>query len=257
MKAKKHFGQHFLLSEVVIDQILAAAGEIKDKFVLEVGPGTGNLTKAILSQMPEKLCAVEIDRDCIPYHEKLLLAHKNYSLNIGDALSISEGELMPAPMKVIANLPYNIATPLLFKWLENASLFSDLTLMFQKEVAQRLSAEHNSKKYGKITVLVQLLSKVEYLFDVPKEFFSPQPKIDSAVIRITPYSKPLYHVNDISDLKNMLHILFSQRRKMVHTILKKRFYNVEEVLSQLQINMKLRPEQLSVKQLCDLSNTLI
>ena len=156
---------------------------------------------------------------------------------------------------MIANLPYNISMPLLGKWLDNINLFESLTLMFQKEVAERIVASQNNKKYGKISVLVQLLGSAEYLFTVQRDLFSPAPKVDSAVVKITPYKKPLFDV-DIVGLKNLLRRLFCYRRKMVHTILKGLFYNLHEVLEKLEIDMKARPEDLSVEQFCQLTNHL-
>lgn len=255
MKAKKRLGQHFLCSDDIIHNIIQASNTITNVNVLEIGPGIGNLTKEILANKPAKLCSIEIDKDLSPYHNKLLSIYKNYELIFDNALTIQETDLLPQPIKIIANLPYNISTELLFKWLSNITVFSDLTLMFQKEVAERIAASHGSKKYGKMSVMVQLLCKVEYLFDVPKHFFSPTPKVDSAVIKITPYDNPLFEV-EIKSLQTILRILFCYRRKMIYTILRKQFDNVEIILSTLDIDRTLRPEQLSIKQLCDLTNAL-
>ncbi|MBQ4875242.1 MAG: 16S rRNA (adenine(1518)-N(6)/adenine(1519)-N(6))-dimethyltransferase RsmA [Rickettsiaceae bacterium H1] len=255
MKAKKHFGQHFLLSDDVIKNIVDSSGEILGENILEIGPGTGKLTGEILSRSPAKLCSVEIDKDFLPYHDKLLSANSNYQLIFADALIVKENEFLSLPIKVISNLPYNISTELLFKWLGNTELFSSLILMFQKEVAERISASHGSKKYGKLSIITQLLCKVEYLFDIPNELFLPLPKVDSAVVKITPYKKPLFEVK-IDFLRELIRLLFCYRRKMIHTILKKKFHNIEKILQELNINMDLRPENLSIKQLCDLTNAL-
>lgn len=252
MKPKKFFGQNFLNSSVVIEDIVQSVDNIKDSNVLEIGPGTGNLTKAILTRQPKKMYAVEIDRDLTEYHKQILDEHYNYQLIFDNALTIKEEELLAKPITVIANLPYNIATELLCKWLDKISLFNSLTLMFQKELAQRIAANHGNKKYGRLSVIAGLLCSVRYLFDVPKELFFPIPKVDSAVIQLIPYNKPLFAV-DINSLKEVLHILFCHRRKMISTILRDKLYNIEEIKG---IDMNLRPEQLSIKQLCELTNQL-
>ena len=256
MKIKKRFGQHFLRSDDFIKKIVESSGEINNRNILEIGPGTGQLTKEILSHNPARLCSVEIDKELFQYHNNLLSIHKNYDLIFSNALQIKEDEILPPLIKVIANLPYNISTELLCKWLDNINIFGDMILMFQKEVAERISAVHGNKKYGKLSVITQLLCKVEYLFDVPRHLFSPMPKIDSAIIRITPYEKPLFPVK-MNSLKELLRILFCHRRKMIHSILREKFYNAEEILKKFNIDMKLRPEKLSIKQLCDLTNILL
>lgn len=255
MRQKKRLGQCFLSSPEIIQDIVSASGEISGHNILEVGAGTGNLTKEILSHNPATLYSIEIDEECIPYHQGLLSKHKNYKIIRDDALKIQENKLFPPPIKVIANLPYNISIALLCKWLDQLDLFNSFTLMFQKEVAERIVASHGNKKYGKISVITQLSCKAEFLFSVPKEFFSPIPKVDSAVIQITPYKQPLFDVQ-INSLKKILHTLFCHRRKMIHTILKKKFYNADDILNQLNIDMKLRPEDLSIEQFCNLANHL-
>ena len=255
MKIKKHFGQHFLTCQQTIKDIISASGDITGKNILEVGPGKGELTTEILQQNPTKLIAIEIDRDCLPYHEKLLSQYENYALINDNALKIKEENISETPIKVISNLPYNISIELLCKWLDNINIFESLTLMFQKEVAERIVASHGNKKYGKISVMVQLLCTTEYLFTVPNHLFSPPPKVDSAVIKITPRAEPLFAV-EMKSLKNMLRVLFCYRRKMVHTILKNMFHNVPETLKQLNIDMKARPEDLSIQQFCQLTTHL-
>ncbi len=255
MRIKKHLGQHFLLCNDIIQLIVKSAGNISGKNILEVGPGTGRLTYKILLQNPAKLCSIELDKQFLPYHEDFLLKYKNYELIFDNVLTVKEQEILGRPIIVIANLPYNISTELLFKWLDNLEGFNSFILMFQKEVAERISARCGSKKYGKLSIVAQLLCKVEYLFNISRESFSPQPNVESAVIRMTPYKKPLFEVN-IKLLKELIHLLFCRRRKMIHTILKKKYYNAANTLDNLNIDMKLRPEDLSVKQFCDLVNAL-
>jgi len=256
LRAKKSLGQNFILDKNFTDKIVKLAGNIKDKEILEIGPGPGSLTQSILSQKPKKLIAVERDDRCL----KLLEEIKDYyqipfEIIDGDALEIDETNLFPNKFSIIANLPYNIGTVLIFKWLKIYQNISSMHLMLQKEVADRITAKQGDKNYGRLAIMVNFLCETKTVLKVDKSVFSPPPKVTSAIIEIIPRQKPLFDAN-FKKLERVTAAAFSQRRKMIKSSLKSVFKNPEEILEKCNINSNLRAENLSVEDFCKLSDKL-
>ncbi len=258
LHTKKKLGQHFLFDLNLTDKIIRSAGAVKNTVVLEIGPGIGSLTRSILRNEPFKLIAVEHDTDCKPALEQLQLACEDkLTVIYHDALQIDERALLKPyqpdhDMHIIANLPYNVGTELLFKWLEMTDLFSSMTLMFQKEVAERVIASPSTKHYGRLAVYAQWQWHTARCFDVPASAFHPPPKVESTVIRLTPRAQPLAEAN-AGTLKKLCHATFTQRRKMLRASLKQLTDNPAELLNQANIEATRRPETLSVEEFCALA----
>lgn len=252
IKPDKKLGQNFLFDSGVTDQIVLSAGDLKDKTILEIGPGPGALTRSILASSAKKIYAIEMDARCIEALRELeRLSEGRLEVKNQDALRIDEksfGDLI----YVIANLPYNIGTTLIFKWLENINIFSGFTLMLQKEVVERICAKPSTHEYGKLSILIQIKASAEKVFDVDPEFFFPPPKVVSSIIRIIPYSKPLFEYNE-TRLQLILKTAFGQRRKMIRTTLSSLFPNLEKILIDLGIPPTLRAEDITPEQYCRLS----
>ncbi|MDN5247756.1 MAG: 16S rRNA (adenine(1518)-N(6)/adenine(1519)-N(6))-dimethyltransferase RsmA [Wolbachia endosymbiont of Tyrophagus putrescentiae] len=253
-KPKKSLGQNFILSSETVRKIVDLSGDLGNFNVIEIGPGHGALTREILKRNPKCLLAVEKDSNLIKQHSQLL--SNRYKIIEADALDIVEEKLVELPVKVIANLPYNISVPLLIKWLNNIKFFTSLTLMFQKEVAERIVAQPNSKNYGYLSIITQLLCDVKVEFHLsPQEFF-PKPKVYSSVVTIKPLPTERFLV-DRAALAKLAHTVFSQRRKMLRTSLKSVVNNVEIVLKNAQLSGNERPENLTIEQFCLLANSFV
>jgi len=251
---KKSFGQHFIFDLGLTTKIARCAGDLSDCIVLEIGPGPGALTRSILALGAKKVIAVEKDARMLPILKEIKNAVGNQLEIIhADALEIVEEEFGDK-IKVIANLPYNISTELLFKWLDKINLFQSLTLMFQKEVARRIAAKPNTKDYGRISVIAQWLAEIRAEFDVPPGAFVPPPKITSTVLNITPYPKPLYPAK-MENLKTVAKA-FNQRRKILRGSLKQITPEPEKLLEMAGINPGLRPESLTIQDFCKLALAL-
>jgi 16S rRNA (adenine1518-N6/adenine1519-N6)-dimethyltransferase len=255
LRTKKSLGQHFLLNEPLCESIVQLAGDLSGIHVIEIGPGPGGLTRALLTSQAASIIAVEKDSRAIPALE-LLLAHSNERLRLSehDALAVDATRLCPAPRAIIANLPYNIGTELLLKWLchlhEDAASFTQLLLMLQLEVGERLAARPGSKAYGRLSVLTQWLCDVELRMMVPKEAFSPPPKVESVMVQLIPLAKPRFEAPKEA-LEKVLVIAFQQRRKMLRSALKP--LGIVDDLAALNIDETLRPDQLSVEQYASLA----
>lgn len=252
LDARKSLGQHFLLDPGLLATIAASAGNLRGVHVVEIGPGPGGLTRALLASEAASVTAVEKDARCVLALQPLKLAYPaRFKIIEADAMGLDVTALAPAPRAVVSNLPYNVGTELLVGWLEqihsNPGAFASLTLMFQKEVADRLLSLENSKDYGRLTVFAQWLTIVDHLMDIPPEAFSPPPKVTSSLIRITPRAKPLFDVEKAA-LESVLRAAFGQRRKMLRASLKQLHPDAEARLSAQNINPQLRPEQLSIAQ---------
>jgi len=248
--ARKSLGQHFLLDSTITDQIVLYAGNLKDCNVIEIGPGPGGLTRSLLNAGAKKLFVIEKDDRCIAIVEQLKeLAEGRLEIIHGDALDIDLLTAVPAPRKVVANLPYNVGTAMLIKWLNaiysGKEAFESLTLMFQKEVALRITADHGNKDYGRLSVLCQWLCDCRYDFDLPPYAFTPPPKVSSAVVTLTPRPKPLADVSKEA-LETILAKAFGQRRKMLRSALKGLAVPADELLKKAGIDGTLRAEQLDV-----------
>jgi 16S rRNA (adenine1518-N6/adenine1519-N6)-dimethyltransferase len=257
LSTRKSLGQHFLLDGGITDRIARYAGELRGHNVIEIGPGPGGLTRSLL-KAGAQVHAIEKDERCLAILEGLKNAYGDRLAIIhGDALDISLIEAIPAPRKIVANLPYNAGTEMLLRWLgmiyNHAASFTSLTLMFQKEVAQRIAAAHGSKDYGRLSVLAQWLCEVRYDMELPPEAFSPPPKVSSAVVTLIPREKPLVDVSKEA-LEKVMAAAFGQRRKMLRSALKS-LGNSEILLEKAGIDPTLRAEQVDLLTLCKLAKT--
>lgn len=253
IKGKKSLGQNFLIDEEIFSKIAHNIKFIKDKNILEIGPGLGSLSRIILDLDPAHYIAIEKDENFIEILQDLQKHYpEKFQIKNEDALKIKEEELFEGKFSIVANLPYNIATELLFKWLELPHKIDSMYLMFQKEVAERIVAKPRSKAYGKLAIVSQLITIPEILFDIPPTAFIPAPKITSSFVRFKFREKPLYDV-DINKLKTLLNVVFNARRKMLRKSLKFFDPNPEIFFKESKIDLNLRPEDLSIEQLCRLA----
>ena len=242
---KKSLGQNFLTDKNIVNIIINTGNIKKNDIVLEVGPGTGNLTEKILSKNPKKLFAVEKDKSLAKklhekFREKIILIND-------DILKIDETKYSKDPMIVFGNLPYNISTQILIKWIRYNSLnntFKKFILMFQKEVAERIIAETNSKNYGRLAVLSSWKLNIEKVTDVSPNSFYPIPKVKSTILLIEPKNK-YFNLKNPKNLEHITNIFFNQRRKMIKKPLNIIFKNVNKISEKLNININDRPQNLS------------
>jgi len=253
--AKKSLGQHFLLDGNLCARIARAAGDLEGRTVIEVGPGPGGLTRALLDAGAEKVVAIERDKRCIEALGELAGAYPGrLEIVEGDALEVDCASLGTAPRKIAANLPYNVATPLLIGWLKQIGEYETLTLMFQREVADRLCAEPGSKTYGRLSVITQWLCDTRRAFNVDKRAFTPPPKVASSVVTLNPRARPVAEA-EWEKLEKVTGAAFGQRRKMLRASLKP--LNLDQVaIAAAGIDTSLRAENLSVEQFCALANLL-
>ena len=255
LDAKKSLGQNFILDKNFTDKIAKSAGDLSQSVVLEVGPGPGSLTRSILDAGAKKLIAIEKDQRCLQalaelkefYGDRLEIINE-------DALEIDETKLFAdeEKFKIIANLPYNIGTVLLIKWLKIAPKISSMTLMLQKEVVERIIAKPNSNHYGRLAVMTNFLCESKMVFTVSNSVFTPPPKVTSAIAEITPRLQPLGDV-EFSKLEKVVAAAFNQRRKMIKSALKPLFPSSEEILLQAGINPTLRAENLTIEEFCKIA----
>jgi 16S rRNA (adenine1518-N6/adenine1519-N6)-dimethyltransferase len=246
LDARKRFGQHFLFDLNLTRRIARAARPLDEGTIIEVGPGPGGLTRALLLEGAARLVAIEIDPRALDIlHEIQAAAANRLEVAQGDALEIELSSLGPAPRRIVANLPYNVSTALLIRWLHVASSITDMVLMFQKEVVDRLVAVPRSKDYGRLSVLAQHVCQVQRLFDVPPSAFVPPPKVTSSVARLTP--RPAgQRLADLRPLERVTAAAFGQRRKMLRGALGSLFPDPVAVLEGLGLAPTSRAEELSV-----------
>jgi 16S rRNA (adenine1518-N6/adenine1519-N6)-dimethyltransferase len=248
--ARKGLGQNFLLDLNLTGRIARAAGRLDHATIVEIGPGPGGLTRALLAAGARRVIAIERDRRCLAALGALADCYPGrLELVDGDALDLDPAALSEPPLKIVANLPYNIATRLLLGWLERIRDYESLTLMFQREVAERLAGAPRSKCYGRLSVLVQWLSEPQLLFDIPARAFVPAPKVTSSVVRIVPRAKPLA-LAEKSALECITAAAFGQRRKMLRTSLKTLGIPVEPLLERARVTPTARAEELTVAEFC-------
>jgi len=241
-KATKKFGQNFLFDANINRKIVASGGDLTDKVVMEVGPGPGGITLEILKQPIKKLFVVEVDRRWAEVWRELSELFKGKLEVIEeDALKFNEEEI--SPQIIISNLPYNISTVLLTKWLENFERYEKLVLMFQKEVADRLYAKPCTKSYGKLSVLTQWKSKVEKVFDLEPGCFTPPPKVKSTIVKFSPKKT----TENYKFFSSVLNDAFLHRRKLLTKILQKYSENIEKILQDLGYSRLVRAEEVSVE----------
>ena len=242
--AKKSLGQNFLLDLNLTAKIARAAGNLAGKNVIEIGPGPGGLTRALLDTAATRVYAVERDDRCIAALQGLrAAAGGRLVIEAADALKIDAAALCPPPRVIAANLPYNIATPLLIGWLKQITEFDSLTLMFQREVADRLTAKPKTREYGRLSVIAQWLSAVEKKFDIPPSAFTPQPKVTSTVVHFTPKRGRQDKV-DFAVMEKVTAAAFGQRRKMLRQSLKTLGADTEKLLAAAGIPPTARAEEI-------------
>jgi len=243
IKPKKSLGQNFLIDRNVLEQIVDTV-EITNKEVLEIGPGSGNLTTFILKKNPKKVYVIEKDDDLA-----LLLKDKfTNEINIinDDVLKISEDKISSDKLTVFGNLPYNISTEILSKWIVNIDKnfwFENLVLMFQKEVAERIIAEFNTSKYGRLSILSNWKLNIKKIIDIKPQSFSPRPKIESTLLLFTPREN-YFVLKDAKNLEMITRVFFSQRRKMLKKPFNQVFTNAKKVSEKFSIDLNLRPQNL-------------
>jgi 16S rRNA (adenine1518-N6/adenine1519-N6)-dimethyltransferase len=254
LSARKSLGQNFLLDLNLTARIARAAGDLHGVVAFEVGPGPGGLTRALLDAGAAEVIAVERDQRAVAALAELAQAYPGrLQIVAGDALSIDEAALLAGrPARLVANLPYNIATALLLKWLRQPKLFESYTLMFQKEVALRLAASPGSKDYGRLSVAVQWRAAVRCLFDIPPRAFTPPPKVTSTLVRLQPRPEPLAPADPLV-LERVLAAAFGQRRKMLRASLRQLGPAPEPVLEAAGLRASARAEDLSVEQFAALA----
>ncbi len=258
LDAKKSLGQNFILDKNFTDKIVKSAGNLSEFEVLEVGPGPGSLTRSILDAGAKKLIAVERDERCLEALTELKNFYgERFKTISDDALKIDETTLFSntKKFKIIANLPYNIGTVLVFKWLKIAPKISSMHLMLQKEVVERIVAKPNENHYGRLAVMINFLCETKMIFTVNRNVFTPPPKVTSAIVEIIPREKPLFDV-EFNKLERVVAASFNQRRKMIKSGLKSVFPNPEETLKEVGIRSDLRPENLTIEQFCKLAAKL-
>jgi 16S rRNA (adenine1518-N6/adenine1519-N6)-dimethyltransferase len=249
LSAKHSLGQHYLLDMNLTDRMVRTVGDLSATTVVEVGPGPGGLTRSLLRGGAARVVAVERDRRCIPALEDLRGAYPDRLTIIeGDALALDLADLAPSPRRIIANLPYNISTPLLIGWLKQIDAWLGLTVMLQKEVADRLAGKTGQKTYGRLSVMAQWLCTVRHEFNVNRQAFVPPPKVTSSVVTLTPHphlpERPSWPA-----LEKVTQTAFGQRRKMVRTSLKPLGLDLEA----LGIDPTVRAEDIDVATYCRLA----
>jgi 16S rRNA (adenine1518-N6/adenine1519-N6)-dimethyltransferase len=243
IQAKKSLGQNFLVDRNILEKIVNIT-QIKDKTILEVGPGTGNLTSFILKKKPRKIFVVEKDEDLANHLEETF---KNQLTIINDdILKINESSLFESKVTVFGNLPYNISTEILSKWIANSTKdlwFNNLILMFQKEVADRIIAKFDTSNYGRLSIISNWKLNVEKICDIKPGCFSPRPKIDSSLLFFSP-KKDFFKIQNPKNLEKVTRIFFNHRRKMIKKPFNQLFNGNQKVLDELNIDLNLRPQNL-------------
>ena len=258
LSARRGFGQHFLLDLNLTARIARAAGTLEGICVIEIGPGPGGLTRALLASDAAAVVAIERDRRCAEALEALADAYPGrLHLVPADALEVDPVALaadkgLTGPFKIVANLPYNIATVLLIRWLRQIEAYQSLTLTFQKEVAERLTASPSTKQYGRLSVMTGWLCKARIMFDIPTRAFVPAPKVTSSVVTLTPLASPLAPAA-WEDMERVVKAAFGQRRKMLRAGLKTLVADPLPLLEAAGISPTSRAEELDIPAFCALA----
>ena len=259
LAARKSLGQNFLLDLNLTGKIARQAGDIQSHDVLEIGPGPGGLTRALLAEGARKVVAIEADPRCLPALAEIgEAAPDRLTVLSGDALKLDPSAHLNGPVKVVANLPYNVGTELLVRWLTPSTwppFWDSLTLMFQKEVAQRIVAQPGSKAYGRLSVLSQFRSDAHICFELPPQAFSPPPKVTSAVVHIKALDASRFEAVP-KLLSEVVARAFNQRRKMLRASLKGIVPDVHSVLESAGIDPQRRAETVNLEEFCKLSEAI-
>ena len=244
IRAKKSLGQNFLVDKNILEKIVNVI-DVKDKNILEIGPGTGNLTSYILNKNPKKFFVIEKD-DELAINLKNKFDNKLIIIN-DDVLNVDETNLFKDKLIVFGNLPYNISTEVISKWIINLGnnfWFESLVLMFQKEVANRIIAKFNTSNYGRLSIICNWKLNIKKICDIKPESFSPKPKIDSSLLFFYP-KKDFIKIEDPNNLEKITRIFFNQRRKMLKKPYNQLFNGDQKVLKKLNIDLNLRPQNLN------------
>ncbi len=266
MSAKKKFGQNFLIDSGVLENIVEAAGVTDEDCVLEIGPGIGTLTQ-YLAEAAGRVVAVEIDKTLMPVLDDTLSEYDNVTIINEDVLKVDIGQVAAEynegrPMKVVANLPYYITTPIIMKLFESGAPIESITVMVQKEVADRMTEGPGSKDYGSLSLAVGYYAEAEPVCDVPPSSFIPQPAVGSAVVRLSRYEKPKVRVRDEKYMFEVIRTSFNQRRKTLSNSLSNNpalgvtREEIQAALEKMGMNEKVRGEVLSLEQFAELSDIL-
>ena len=253
IKAKKSLGQNFLIDEDILEKIVNVI-QINQKNILEIGPGTGSLTSYILKKKPKKIIVIEKDQNLAKkleqnFKEELKVINE-------DILKIDETSLINEKLTVFGNLPYNISTEILSKWIVNLNdnfWFDHLVLMFQKEVADRIISKYNTSSYGRLSVLANWKLKIIKICDIKPESFFPKPKVDSSLLLFSPKNK-IFKIKDPKNLEIVTRVFFSHRRKMLKKPFNLLFNGDHEILDKLKIDLNLRPQNLDFETYYKLTN---
>jgi len=260
-RARKRFGQNFLEDDNIIRRIVKSIHPTADDNLVEIGPGKGAITGQLLTACPT-LNVIELDRDLIPILLSQFIAnYPSLKIHQSDALKFDFGTLLiddennqRGPLRIVGNLPYNISTPLIFHLLSYQADVKDMHFMLQKEVVDRMASKPGLKSYGRLSVMVQYYCRVENLFDVPPECFNPRPKVDSAIVRLTPYQQPPHPARDVNLLARLVNTAFQQRRKTLRNALKQLLPT--EAIESLNIDTSVRPENITLAEFVALSDKL-
>ena len=264
ISAKKRYGQNFLIDPKVLSRIIEGADITKEDTVLEIGPGIGTMTQA-LCEAAGRVIAVEIDRDMIPLLEENLAEFHNYEIINEDILKVDLKKLIKERLKIAANLPYYITTPIIMGLLEQDLPLDSVTVMVQKEVAERMQAKPGTKDYGALTLAVQYYTKAEIIANVPSNCFIPRPNVDSAVIRLKLHEDPPVRPADEKKMFGLIRAAFSQRRKTLVNALKNDAAlssegvtkeRIEAAISRMELDPNIRGERLSLEEFARLSDLL-
>lgn len=259
--AKKSLGQHFLTDPYLLTQIVAQAGDLSGMHVLEIGPGPGGLTRALVQSQAASITALEKDarflQVLIPLQQH---AQGRLHLKEADALKTTLKDTLPAPRAVVANLPYNVGTEIMLRLLhdiaEDSASWSHILVMLQYEVAERFVAQANQPAYGRLSVLTQWLCHAEMVMHIPPEAFTPPPKVDSALLLLTPRKAPLAEAS-LNALQHITATAFNQRRKMLRSALKPLGVDLADLFAQTSIDGSLRAQALSVEDFCAIARYLV
>ncbi|HTF97965.1 MAG TPA: 16S rRNA (adenine(1518)-N(6)/adenine(1519)-N(6))-dimethyltransferase RsmA [Cellvibrio sp.] len=254
-KARKRFGQNFLIDHGIILEIVRAVHPKKEDVIVEIGPGKGAITQ-LLADACNNLNVIELDRDLVPWLKVKFEKHPNFQLFQADALQFDFVQLIKNehPLRIVGNLPYNISTPLIFHLLSYADKVQDMHFMLQKEVVKRMAANPGESAYGRLGIMVQYYCAVEDLFDVPPGSFDPAPKVDSAIVRLIPHKQLPYVANNVKTLETLVNVSFQQRRKTLRNSLKQLLTAGQ--MESLPVDLSLRPEEISLPEYVAMSNLL-
>ena len=255
-RARKRFGQNFLVDEGIINAIVRSIGPRETDNIVEIGPGQGAITGQLLDACP-KLNVIELDRDLVPVLLAQFAKFREFKIHQTDALKFDFTQLCSdedKPLRIVGNLPYNISTPLIFHLLSHQHIIEDMHFMLQKEVVERLVAQPGEKNYGRLSIMTQYYCQAENLFEVPPESFRPAPKVDSAIVRLTPFKTLPFVAKDKKKLEMLVRTAFQQRRKTLRNSLKMVLPELEG--QEIGIDLSKRAENISLEEYVTLSNQL-